>query len=133
MAVVVVGVALLDSAGRVLAAQRARPITLAGFWEFPGGKVEPGESDRAALVRECQEELRVGVLLDDRLGPDLALPGGAGVLRIWTGRVLAGDPVPVEHAALRWLAAAELEDVDWLPTNRPLLAVLGDRLGGGRR
>jgi 8-oxo-dGTP diphosphatase len=118
---VVVGAALLDGDGRVLAAQRAEPPALAGRWEFPGGKVEAGESDQAALHRECAEELGVRVELWDRLGGDLPIQGGNGVLRVWTGRVVAGELDAREHAALRWLAADELDGVDWLPADRPLV------------
>jgi 8-oxo-dGTP diphosphatase len=124
---VVVGAALLDGAGRVLAAQRAGPPELAGRWEFPGGKVEPGESDVAALARECEEELGVRIRLADRLGADLPVQGGGGVLRVWTGRIVAGEPVAREHRALRWLAPHELDQVDWLPADRPLIELLRDR------
>jgi 8-oxo-dGTP diphosphatase len=120
-ALLVVGAALLDGTGRVLAAQRAAPPELAGRWEFPGGKVEPGESETAALVRECREELGVEIEPADRLGPDLPVQGGGGVLRVWTGRIVAGEPVAREHAALRWLTADELTDVGWLPADVPLL------------
>jgi 8-oxo-dGTP diphosphatase len=121
---VVVGAALVDGAGRVLAAQRAAPPELAGRWEFPGGKVEPGESETAALVRECREELGVEVELVARLGEDLPVELGGAVLRVWTGRIVAGTPAATEHAALRWLDASELDDVDWLPADRPLLDLL---------
>jgi 8-oxo-dGTP diphosphatase len=121
---VVVGAALLDGEGRVLAAQRAAPPELAGRWEFPGGKVEPGESETAALVRECREELGVEVELDARLGEDLPVELGGAVLRVWTGRIVAGTPAATEHAALRWLDPAELDEVDWLPADRPLLDAL---------
>jgi 8-oxo-dGTP diphosphatase len=127
---VVVGAALLDGSGRVLAAQRAGPPELAGRWEFPGGKVEPGESDVAALARECQEELGVRIRLADRLGADLPVQGGGGVLRVWTGRIVAGEPVAREHLALRWLAPHELDQVDWLAADRPLIELLRDRRPG---
>ena len=124
-----VGAALLDGEGRVLAAQRAAPPELAGRWEFPGGKVEPGESETAALVRECREELGVEVELDARLGEDLPVELGGAVLRVWTGRIVAGTPAATEHAALRWLDPAELDEVDWLPADRPLLDALRPLLG----
>jgi 8-oxo-dGTP diphosphatase len=112
---VVVGAALLDGAGRVLAARRWRP---AG-WEFPGGKVEPGESDVAALVRECRE-------VDDRLGPDVPVAEG-WTLRVWTGRVVAGQPAAHEHAELRWVPYADLHTLDWLPGDLPAVAALSRR------
>ena len=126
--IVVVGAALLDGAGRVLAAARSSPPELAGRWEFPGGKVEPGETERAALVRECQEELGVVVVVGDRLGGDVQVNGGRAVLRVWTGQVVAGVPVAREHSALRWLAVDQLDSVDWLPADRPLVDLLRSSL-----
>ena len=121
--VVVVGAAIVCDA-RVLAAQRAEPPRLAGYWEFPGGKVEPGEGEVAALVRECREELGVEVAVGPRLGGDVPLPGGTATLRVFTAQVVAGTPTALEHRALRWLAAGEVDAVDWLPTNAPLLPAL---------
>lgn len=125
--VIVVGAAILDAAGgtpRVLAAQRPAPPELAGRWEFPGGKVEPGESELAALVRECREELGVDVAVGDRLGSDVGIADGRAVLRVWTATVRRGWPRAIEHTALRWLRAAELDDVAWLPQDLPLVALL---------
>jgi 8-oxo-dGTP diphosphatase len=117
---VVVGVALLDGHGRVLAACRAEPPALAGFWELPGGKVDPGENEQGALIRECREELGVDVVLGDRVGNDLPI-GSSGVLRVWTGEVASGTPTALEHSELRWVSADELETVPWLPADLPLL------------
>jgi 8-oxo-dGTP diphosphatase len=124
---VVVAAAILERRGghlRLLAAQRAAPPALAGRWEFPGGKVEPGESERDALVRECREELGVEILVAGRLGADLPSADGRAVLRVWTASVRAGAPRAVEHLAIRWLTAAELYDVDWLPQDLALVEVL---------
>jgi len=121
--VTIVAAAILRG-GRVLAAQRAGPSALAGGWEFPGGKVEVGESDEIALLRECREELAVDIVLDDRLGGDVALVDGSAVLRVWTARIVGGDPVAIEHAELRWLSPAELTDVAWLPADLPLVEEL---------
>ncbi|WP_425569087.1 NUDIX domain-containing protein [Nonomuraea salmonea] len=68
--------------GRVLAAQRAEPAALAGGWEFPGGKVDPGESDEAALVRECREEIGVEVAVGRRVGGRLAARRGVRHARL---------------------------------------------------
>ena len=116
---VVVSAALLDGSGRVLAARRRRP----DGWEFPGGKVEPGETERQAVVRECREELGVTVEVGDRLGPDVPVADG-WTLRAWTGRILAGEPVAYEHAELRWVPCAELGALDWLPGDLPAVAAL---------
>ena len=122
----VVGAALVDERRRVLVAQRGSG-PLAGLWEFPGGKVEPGEEDLAALVRECREELGVVVAPQAFLG-EVPLDGvvaggvpGASTLRVWWCRLAAGEPVAHEHRELRWLSGEELEDLDWIPADRPLL------------
>jgi len=125
--IVVVGAAILDFAGgtpSVLAAQRATPPELAGWWEFPGGKVEPVEDERVALARECREELGVEVSVGDRLGPDLPIADGRAVLRVWTATVHHGRPRAIEHAAIRWLTADRLHDVAWLPQDLPLVELL---------
>jgi 8-oxo-dGTP diphosphatase len=115
---VVVGVALYDGAGRVLVARRR-----GGGWEFPGGKVEPGESERAAARRECAEELGVQVRLTRRL-PGEQPCGGGYRLRIWAGAVVRGEPAPHEHAELRWAGRAELATLDWLPADFPFVTTV---------
>lgn len=125
---IVVGAAIVNDRGQVLAAQRPEPDRLAGGWEFPGGKVEPGETDEAALVRECREELGVEVVVGERLGSDIPLALGRGYLRVWMVRLAEGEPVALEHSALRWLDATELDDVAWLPADAPLIEELRARL-----
>ena len=119
---VVVGAAILDGA-RLLVAQRAAPSAEAGKWELPGGKVEPGETDEEALVRECREELGVEVMLGRRVGRDWPI-GQYGVLRVWVATIVAGTLERREHAALRWLTVDELYDVDWLPGDLPIVGKL---------
>jgi 8-oxo-dGTP diphosphatase len=98
---------------------------MAGKWEFPGGKVEPGETDVEALVRECDEELGVHIDVGQRVGPDVAVAGGRGVLRVYLARLVGrAAPRPLEHSALRWLSADELHDVPWLPADAPIVAAL---------
>lgn len=121
-----VGAALVRD-GRVLASRRSRPPQLAGLWEFPGGKVEPGESDVQALVRELREELRVEAEVGERLGGDLLI-GRTAVLRVYLCRLLCGEPALVDHDAHRWLAPAELLDVPWIPVDLPLVHLLRDVL-----
>jgi ADP-ribose pyrophosphatase YjhB (NUDIX family) len=102
--------------GRVLAARRRKPN---GGWEFPGGKIEPGESPDAAVERELREELGVTVHAltavasahDDRID-----------LQLWQAMLVTGTPEPrADHDALVWLAAGELDDLAWLPVDRELL------------
>jgi len=98
---------------------------MAGGWEFPGGKAEPGESDADALVRECEEELGVRVEVGEQVGVDVPLAGGASLLRVYLARLIGDDqPRPIEHSALRWLTASELDDVPWLPADAPIVAAL---------
>ncbi len=116
---VVVGAVLRDAGGRVLAARRERP---AG-WELPGGKVEPGETEPAALARELREELGVTVEVGERIGPDVPIAPDL-LLRAWTAMLTDGEPTALEHAELRWLAEDELDAVPWLPADRPVIAAL---------
>ncbi|WP_158888728.1 (deoxy)nucleoside triphosphate pyrophosphohydrolase [Amycolatopsis anabasis] len=122
----IVGAAIVRE-GALLAQQRAWPDDAAGRWELPGGRVEPEESEVDALRRECAEELDVDVLVGDRVGPDVALPGGK-VLRIFAAELKSGEPRAVEHRAVRWLAAGQLGEVDWLPADRELLPELANLL-----
>jgi 8-oxo-dGTP diphosphatase len=127
---IIVGAAIVVD-GRVLGCERAEPPEVAGRWEFPGGKVEPGESDHEALVRECEEELGVIVSIGERVGGDVPLAHGRAVLRVWLAGLLSGEPQPLEHRSLRWLAPHELTSVAWLPADAPIVAELATRLGGG--
>jgi 8-oxo-dGTP diphosphatase len=103
--------------GRLLAARRTLPPQLAGRWELPGGKVESGELDEDALVREIREELGVGIAIRERVGGDWPL--GDGVLRVWLVDLLGTEePHPLEqHDLLKWLSPNELDDVSWLPAD----------------
>jgi 8-oxo-dGTP diphosphatase len=127
----VVGVALVH-AGRVLAARRCYPAEAAGRWEFPGGKVDAGESPEDAAVRETAEELGCGIAVTGWLGPEVAIRPGL-VLRVATAVLVDGEPVPRagEHDAVRWLRTDQLDEVDWLEADRPFTAALrGKTLGG---
>lgn len=131
--VVVVGAAIVgDRAGvpHVLSARRTQPPAMAGYWELPGGKVEAGETESAALVRECREELGVEVVPGDRLGGDIVIGAGSAILRVYLAALADGQPQALEHSELRWLAAHELGSVPWLSADQPLLPVLRDLLAG---
>jgi 8-oxo-dGTP diphosphatase len=132
----VVGAAIVDDLAaptRLLGARRTEPSALAGGWEFPGGKVDPGESPPAALHRELREELGVSVLLGEQLpGPlvDGRWPlGDAYAMTVWWAVVVEGEPTPLEdHDVLRWLTADDLYSVPWLPADLPILDVVARRL-----
>jgi 8-oxo-dGTP diphosphatase len=125
----VAGVAIVRH-GRVLAARRTSPVEYAGRWEFPGGKVDPGETDEAAAVREIREELDCEVDVVRRLPGEQPLSRGF-VLRVYEATLLSGEPTPGEHDAIRWLAPEELDDVNWLAAEMPFVAGLRDRLLDG--
>ena len=119
----VVGAAIVRG-GRLLAARRTAPPAAAGRWELPGGKVEPGESPEAALVREIREELGCGIGVDHWLDGDQPI-GTTHLLRVAVCRLVDGDPRPGDdHDELRWLVPGHLDDVDWLEPDRPFLPVL---------
>jgi 8-oxo-dGTP diphosphatase len=125
---VIVAAAIITE-GRVLACERSAPPEVAGRWEFPGGKVEAGETDEQALARECVEELGVRVEVGARVGPDVSLAHGRAVLRVYAARLLEGDrPQALEHTSMRWLSADELDSVHWLPADKPIVAELPDLL-----
>ncbi|GAC1444861.1 MAG: (deoxy)nucleoside triphosphate pyrophosphohydrolase [Mycobacteriales bacterium] len=108
---------------RVLASRRTEPPRLAGLWEFPGGKVEAGETDDEALVRELHEELGVRAVVGERLGADLPI-GDTAVLRVYLCRIVSGEPALVDHDEHRWLSADELDDVPWIPVDLPAVEEL---------
>ncbi|MFD4646255.1 (deoxy)nucleoside triphosphate pyrophosphohydrolase [Streptomyces sp. NPDC058441] len=115
----VVVAAALQESGRLLAARRSAPPELAGRWELPGGKVEPGEDPKRALVRELREELGIGAELVAPVPGEWPLKPGY-VLRVWTARLLSGRPRPLQdHDELRWLGPDEIWSVDWLDQDVP--------------
>lgn len=116
----VVGAAIVRD-GCVLAARRTTPPEAAGRWEFPGGKVEHGESPEQALERELREELGVAATVVRWLAG--SAPVSARYELVVALVFVDGTPEPQEpqHDAVRWLGATELEDVDWLEPDRPFL------------
>ena len=113
---------------RLLAARRTRPLHLAGRWEFPGGKVDPGETPEEALHRELREELGVAVELGDEItGPEHGtwVITDRHVMRLWCARIVEGEPQPlVEHDELAWLAPGEWLTVPWLDADVPIVEEL---------
>jgi 8-oxo-dGTP diphosphatase len=125
--IVVAGAIVVE--GKVLIAQRTRPPELAGRWELPGGKVAQGETEAGALARELAEELGVEVAVGGRLGGDVTLNTTA-TLRAYAATLVRGEPQPHDHSALRWVSAAELHEVDWVPADRAYLSALEQILDG---
>ena len=129
----VAAAALVDSDGRVLISQRPEGKSLAGLWEFPGGKIEPGERPEAALIRELDEEL--GLTVGERCllpltfashaYPDMHLLMPLYVCRRWTGFA-----EPREGQTLKWVRPAALRDLPMPPADAPLIPALINYLGG---
>lgn len=122
----VVGAAIC-SGGRVLAARRTSPAEAAGRWEFPGGKVEAGESRDHALAREVREELGCDIEVVRWWGPPVAI-GPQHRLSVAQALLLRGEPIAREHDQVRWLTVVELGDVDWLEPDRPFLTAVAAAL-----
>ena len=129
--ILVAAVALFDKDGRVLIAQRPEGKSMAGLWEFPGGKVESGETPEQALIRELQEELAVDTV-ESCLAPftfashaydDFHLLMPLYVCRKWQGKV-----APVEGQALKWVLPMQLKEYPMPPADKPLIAMLRDWL-----
>lgn len=136
--ILVVGAVLVDdlnAPSQILAARRTSPMALAGRWEFPGGKVEPGEAPLAALRRELAEELQVEV----RVGAELIHPAGGSwpisptyAMRLWWATITSGIAQPTgSHQEVRWLGRNHLLDVDWLPADATVVRHLFPQLEKG--
>ena len=129
--VLVAACALIDPDGRVLIAQRPPGKAMAGLWEFPGGKVEPGERPEQTLIRELNEELGIDVqepclapfTFASHTYPDFQLLMPLYVCRRWEGTVVAK-----EHSALKWVKPRELSQYPMPPADLPLIPMLRDLL-----
>ncbi len=127
----VVACALVDADGRVLIGQRPQGKALAGLWEFPGGKVEPGESPEATLTRELREELGIETKAACLAPLTFASHGYESfhlLMPLYVCRRFWGTPRPLEHAALRWVRPNRLREYPMPPADEPLIAHLVDLL-----
>jgi 8-oxo-dGTP diphosphatase len=122
----VVAAAVIDAADRVLIAQRPAGKHMAGGWEFPGGKLEPGEERLAGLARELREELGITVAAAPRplIRVRHAYPSREVLLDIWVVKRYRGEPKGLDGQALRWCTQDELAVADLLPADRPIVAAL---------
>ena len=123
----VVAAALVAPDGRVLLQQRAPGRAMAGLWEFPGGKVEPGERPEPALVRELREELGIEVEAGALAPAAFASADNGGrhmLLLLYLCREWRGTPEPLDASALQWVRPAEMAALPMPPADVPLVAAL---------
>lgn len=123
----VVAAALVDADGRVLLQQRPMGKPMAGLWEFPGGKIEPGETPEAALVRELEEELGISThaaCLAPAAFASEPLDGRHLLLLLYVCRKWSGVPQPRHATALKWVRPAEMFALEMPPADLPLIGLL---------
>lgn len=127
----VVAVALVDADRRVLIGQRPKGKSLAGLWEFPGGKLEPGESPEAALIRELREELDIETKAACLAPVSFASHSYENfhlLMPLYVCRKWQGTPQAREHAALKWVRPQDMRSYPMPPADEPLVAALCDLL-----
>lgn len=116
---VVGGVILSPDGATFLAAQRSYPPALAGRWELPGGKSEPGEKPKDTLKRELMEELGIRVNVLRKLSGSVDVPNSELRLQVWVAQLVSGTPRLIEgHRQVKWLTASQLWSVNWLDSNK---------------
>ena len=123
----VVAAALVDLAGRVLLQQRSAHRSMAGLWEFPGGKVESGELPEAALVRELREELGIdtdSACLAPATFASHPVGGNHMILLLYVCRKWRGTPEPLDSAGLKWVRPVEMFALEMPPADKPLIGLL---------
>jgi 8-oxo-dGTP diphosphatase len=123
----VVAAALLDPQGRMLLQQRAPGRSMAGLWEFPGGKVEAGEQAEEALARELAEELGIAVGLSDLVPACFASADAGGramILLLFICRRWSGEPQALDSSALAWVRPEEIGGLPMPPADEPLVEML---------
>ncbi len=117
----VVGAAIVNKKGEVLCAQRGYG-SLIGKWEFPGGKVEKGETDQQALVREIKEELNIDIEVEELIDENYNEYSDRNVnLKVFKCKYVAGEINDTEHKSLKWKGPSDIEELDWAEADRPIL------------
>ncbi|MEJ5998625.1 (deoxy)nucleoside triphosphate pyrophosphohydrolase [Corynebacterium sp. H130] len=117
--------AVIVKDGKVLGAKRGEGKSLAGYWEFPGGKIEPGETPKEALARELREELHIDAEVGEFVTTteheyDFAII----VLSTYYCSLEKGEPKLTEHAEVRWLTGAEMLELEWAPADIPAVEII---------
>lgn len=123
----VVGAIIENEQNEILCALRGPEMTLPNYWEFPGGKIESGESKEEALKREIQEELGCGIEVFEHI-EDTTYEYEKVIVRLETfmAKVVSGSPVASEHAKLKWMTRQELPSLNWAPADIPAIEKLSN-------
>ncbi|PIC63946.1 8-oxo-dGTP diphosphatase MutT [Sporosarcina sp. P13] len=124
----VVGAVIENDKGEILSALRSPKMTLPNYWEFPGGKIEQGETPEKALQREIQEELECVIRVQDAV-EDTTYEYEKVIVRLETfmATIVEGTPIATEHAELRWIPREQLAELDWAPADIPAIEKLVKR------
>jgi 8-oxo-dGTP diphosphatase len=115
--------AAIQRDGKILACRRAPHKSLAGLWEFPGGKVEPGETDEVALAREIREELGIEITVGEFIAESVE-PAGEAMIHLnayWAQTHVVGEVSSTDHDRMEWLSPKDVSDYEWAPADVPLL------------
>jgi 8-oxo-dGTP diphosphatase len=121
----VVGAVIRNKANEILCALRSQSMSLPGFWEFPGGKIEPNEIPEEGLIREIQEELNCTIEPGDMVA-DATYAYPTIIVRLITyhAQIVSGEPIPNEHEKLLWLPLDKLYTLEWAPADLPTIEAL---------
>lgn len=124
----VVGAIIENETGKILCALRGPEMTLPNYWEFPGGKIEEGETKEEALKREIQEELDCTIEVFDQI-EDTTYEYDKFIVRLETfmSKVISGTPVISEHAEIKWVSREELPSLNWAPADIPAIKKLSSK------
>ncbi|MEE2681093.1 MAG: (deoxy)nucleoside triphosphate pyrophosphohydrolase [Planctomycetota bacterium] len=125
--------AVIERDGLILVGLRMKNDTYGGLWEFPGGKIDPGEDTRTCLARELEEELGITAEIGDVVC--VVEPNPGFHLTVHHARIIDGEPRLIEHDELRWVRLDQLDELDMLPADKPVIRTLqassADPDGGG--
>ncbi|MFS0781237.1 (deoxy)nucleoside triphosphate pyrophosphohydrolase [Bacillus sp. 1P06AnD] len=121
----VVGAVILSEDNTILCALRSPTMTLPNLWEFPGGKIEQGESPKESLIREIKEELECTIEVQE-LVADIVYEYPAFIINLITYKaiIIEGTPIAQEHAQLRWVPLQEIRQLEWAPADVPTIDAL---------
>ncbi|MFP4698378.1 MAG: (deoxy)nucleoside triphosphate pyrophosphohydrolase [Eubacteriales bacterium] len=125
----VVAIILYNYKGQVLIAKRKEEKKLGGYWEFPGGKVENGETDVEAVIRELKEEMDVEIIVEDYIGESIYHYKGRNTIRLhaYKGKIITGEIKLSDHSIYKWVSVNELKDFELAPADKPFINMIKKR------